>query len=568
MTETTSHPPDFRRAGEPRPVRLAIALVLLVLAGYLGAFVYCATLRFPFPFDLEWMEGGMITHAARLLRGEPIYARPSSDFVAFFYTPIYSRVLAALGALAGGLSFPLGRSISLVATLATFAMLFHAGRREAGIRGGLVAVGLYAALYRTNGTFYDLARADALALALGLAATLVAYEARSTRGAVASALLFVLAFFTKQTSAILAPFVGLYLLTVNVRRALVFGIVGATAGFAVGELEDVLSRGWFRFYILEGHQGHLFYVRNFVLEYWRDLLFLCPTLVLVPTLGASFGRRTRFVALAFGALLVAAFVQRVQTLDFPPHMYFSELWYESPRWRLLVPPIAIVSLLGLTRALGRGMDLPSPYFLFLAVGGALASDLNHSTQWAYSNCFIPVAAYASLYTGIVIAKVAEQAAMSEGAARFAALPAAMAMLVQLAALAYDPRAQTPTEADYRAERRFEEQLSRYPGPVFVPAHPLYAYRRDGTVHVHQMGISDVAFAGGLRDLPYRLERGHFPTVVTDTGCVVPDLDDWYVPVARFEYEGRELYSRTGFAVRPDILWVHRDVYARRTDRRR
>lgn len=568
MTDSVRPSSSDASAREPLAVRVAVVSVLVGLSAYVLLFLYCAAVRLTFPFDIEWMEGGMITHAARVLRGEPIYARPSTDFVAFFYTPLYPRVLALLSHLTGGLSFTLGRSVSLASTLATLAMLFYAARREAGLRAGLLAVGLYAALFRTCGAFYDLARADSFAIALGLGGCLVAYYVRSTRGAVAAAGLFVAAFFAKQTSAVIAPFVGLHLLAVDRRRAVIFGVAGAALGLAIGELEDVVSGGWFRFYILEGHQGHLFYTRNFVLEYWRDLLFLCPFVVLLPTLGASYGRTTRWLALAFVALLVAAFVNRLETLDYPPHMYFSELWYENPRWRLVVPPIAMGCLLLVTRAMARDTELPSPYFLLLAVGGALASDLNHSTQWAYSNCFMPVAAYASLYAGIVFARIVDRAATLEGLGRFAALPAAIAMLVQLAALAYDPRAQTPDERDFRAARRFEEQLARYPGPVFVPAHPLYAYRRDGTVHVHQMGISDIAFAGGLTDLPYRLERGHFPTVVTDTDCVVPGLEQWYVPVAHLAYEGRELYSRTGFAVRPSTLWIHRDVFARHPELRR
>lgn len=559
MTETESHPSDDSPRDEPLAVRLATVAVLVGLVGYVLAFLYCAIGRLTFPFDLEWMEGGMITHAARLLRGEPIYARPSTDFVAFFYTPLYARVLAVLSHVTGGLSFALGRSVSLASTLATFAMLFYAARREAGLRAGLVAVGTYAALFRTCGAFYDLARADSFAIALGLGGCLVAYYVRSTRGAVAAAGLFVAAFFAKQTTAVLAPFVGLYLLAVDRRRAVIYGVVGATLGLAIGELEDVLSGGWFRFYTVEGHQGHLFYMRNFVLEYWRDLLFLCPVVVLLPTLGASYGRWTRWLALAFTALLVAAFVDRLRTLDYPPHMYYSELWYENPRWRLLVPPVAMTALLVVARMAARQAKVPAPYFLLLAVGGALASDLNHSTQWAYSNCFMPVAAYASLYGGIVFGSFFGESSRLASAARWAPLPLAGAMIVQLAALLYDPRAQIPDDADRRALAEVEAYLAGVPGPVFMPAHPLYAYRRDGTVHVHQMGIGDVAFAGGLGDLPYRLSSGHFPTVVTDTSCAVPDLGGYYVPVHRFEYSGRALLSRTGFAVRPEIVWRHRDA---------
>src|SRR5690606_23587713 len=157
---------------------------------------------------------------------------------------------------------------------------------------------------------------------------LTAYYFPTTRGAIGAALLFVAAFFAKQTAAVIAPAVGLYLLTVDRRRALAFGATGISVGLAPGALLDWQTGGWFRFYVISGHQGHLFYTDNFLLKYWRDVLFLAPFLLLVPALGASYyGRRSRWIVLAFLALLVAAFVERASTLDYESHMYYRELWY-------------------------------------------------------------------------------------------------------------------------------------------------------------------------------------------------------------------------------------------------
>lgn len=154
-------------------------LVLAACAGYLGVFLWVAALRLVYPFEVEWMEGGMLTHAARLLDGQPIYAAPSADFVPFFYTPLYPTLLAGLSHLTGGLSFTLGRGVSLFFTLYTFALLFYIGRREAGPRAGLVAAGLYAAMFRFTGAFYDVARPDAMFVALVLSGCALAYYDRS-----------------------------------------------------------------------------------------------------------------------------------------------------------------------------------------------------------------------------------------------------------------------------------------------------------------------------------------------------------------------------------------------------
>lgn len=547
-------------SGQPSWLRVVALTPVVVSLGFALMYVACALLRVSFPWELEWMEGGMLAHAARVLRGEPIYAQPSTDFVAFFYTPLYSYLVAAFASLTGSLSFGLGRAVSLLASLATMGMLFYAARREAGVLAGLLAVGLYAALFRTCGAFYDLARADSLSLAIALAGCLIAYYAPTRRAAALAAALFVLAFLTKQTTAIMAPFVGLYLLTVDWRRALLFGVTGIGLGLGSGLALDAYHEGWFRFYTVEGHQGHLFLWGNFLLEYFRDVLFLSPFLWLVPALGASYGKYARWLVLPFLVLLAFAFKQRVETLHYEPHMYYRELWYEEPRSLLIVPPLAMAVLLLTTRVLRRSAPPPGLFFLLLALAGALASDLNHSTQWAYSNCFMPLSVFGSLYAAITFGRL-----LPTGTApreRAALITFALALLVQLVALGYDPRAQVPNQADRAALASVERILAAYPGPVFMPAHPLYSYWRDGSLQVHQMGLGDVGFAGGVGDLGARLARGLYPTVVVDEYLSIPGLEQSYVPVHSFRFEGSALLSKTGFMVRPATLWLHRSVKER------
>ena len=53
-----------------RAVALALAVWFVALLCYVFA------RRFAYPYDLEWMEGGMIAHALRLVEHQPIYAPP------------------------------------------------------------------------------------------------------------------------------------------------------------------------------------------------------------------------------------------------------------------------------------------------------------------------------------------------------------------------------------------------------------------------------------------------------------------------------------------------------------
>jgi hypothetical protein len=100
----------------PRPARAWLWL-LLALPGLLQLLLLCTAFfaRFAYPYDLEWMEGGMLTHAAQLDEGRTMYRAPSVDFIPYLYTPLYPTVLAALGKLFG-LGYQVGRAVSIVST--------------------------------------------------------------------------------------------------------------------------------------------------------------------------------------------------------------------------------------------------------------------------------------------------------------------------------------------------------------------------------------------------------------------------------------------------------------------
>jgi len=416
-------------------------------------------------------------------------------------------------------------------------------------------------LFPTCGAFYDLARVDSLSLAFALAASLIAYYRRSHAGSVLAAACVVLAFFTKQTSAIVGAFIGLSLMRRNFRHALSFGATGVALGALIGLWLEHSSEGWFSFYTLSGHQGHQFHARRFVLEYWTDLLFLCPFVALVPTLGASYGRRARlFVLLLAVPLWSVAFADRVARLNQGYNAFYRVLWYAQPRSLLLIAPLLTGALLLFVRLArpARGLRAPAGYFLSLSCGAALASALNYSTQWAHSNCFMPVALFVSLYSALLLASLFKDARVRGRREHAASIACALAVLLQWGALAYDPRTQVPTAADRAALRELQATLARFPGPVFAAAHPLYSYLRDGTIHAHAMGFNDVAYAGDFKLWGDRFKTGELPTVLVDTGGRrPPNLKTHYKKVYTFELHGETLMPRTGFQVRPRFIYAYR-----------
>ncbi|MEZ4382485.1 MAG: glycosyltransferase 87 family protein [Nannocystaceae bacterium] len=191
-------------AAAPGLGRLRRGVELLALA-WAAALALVFAARITYPLELEWMEGGSLHHALRLLRGEAIYAAPSIDFVPFLYTPLYPGLLALLASLGLPLGLALGRAVSVAAVAAIAAGLWRLVAAEGKPRAHrAAAVGLFLAGYVFAFRWYDVARADAVMYALLLwGALLIRRADGGWRRPLVAGLLVALAFWTKQTAAVL-----------------------------------------------------------------------------------------------------------------------------------------------------------------------------------------------------------------------------------------------------------------------------------------------------------------------------------------------------------------------------
>ncbi len=209
------------------------------------------------PFDLEWMEGGMLAHAWRLQHGLPLYVEPGPEFVPFIYPPGYSALLAALGSVVG-LDYAVGRLVSVLGVLAAACAIVFLGVRQAGSwLGGLCGAAAYMGLFRASGGFYDLVRPDALGV--GLVAWSVALALERRRGAeVASGLLLCAAFLVKHNFAAFGvPLVlGLWMRPQGLWPAIRFTLASAVPALALTVLWQIRSDGRFLTYLLEVPRAH------------------------------------------------------------------------------------------------------------------------------------------------------------------------------------------------------------------------------------------------------------------------------------------------------------------------
>jgi hypothetical protein len=236
---------------EPRrrvPLPAAIwALVAGLIGIYLVLFVLSAAGRLARPFDeFTYGESWLLDGGRQVARGEGLYASPDRlPLMQIAYTPLYYLAVGGLERVVGDHGYAVGRALSLVATLVgSFALVCSVRCLTGRWRFGWLAGGLLLTQNLTLLLWGTLERVDALALGL----TLVGLALYTMRYTSAAAVLFVLAFFTKQTFVV-APIAAALALWPCRKSLLRFS--GIVAGGVLGGLLLVtwLSDGWFWWHI-------------------------------------------------------------------------------------------------------------------------------------------------------------------------------------------------------------------------------------------------------------------------------------------------------------------------------
>ena len=111
---------------------LTYALVVGALA-FVAVYLFVATARMGYPYELEWMESGLVDGVGRILDGAPLYVEPSVEFIPFAYPPLYHWLSAAVASITGLSYLPL-RLVSLLSSLGSLLLIHALVRRETGAR--------------------------------------------------------------------------------------------------------------------------------------------------------------------------------------------------------------------------------------------------------------------------------------------------------------------------------------------------------------------------------------------------------------------------------------------------
>lgn len=306
---------------------LSLGLALAVVAPMLRDLAVVFTARIRFPFDIDWIESGQLYHARRLLDGAPIYRDASQGFLPHPYPPFHYVVLGALAPMFG-LSHATGRALSVACTVAVMFALAWATYRTAtrprtpsttashsrvasrasvateprarwslralGLVLGLLVLGAVARTYPHVYGWYDLARSDALAAALPIAAGMVLAlpsGAITRRRTLVAALLLTAGMYTKQTCVFFVPALVATTWLEDRRRA--WELLFATALFSSVTLValEVATRGAFHGWLLST-QAHALELRRLP-ESVMLVVNACPTMLLVPVVLVFFRRAKR-----------------------------------------------------------------------------------------------------------------------------------------------------------------------------------------------------------------------------------------------------------------------------------
>ncbi len=201
--------------------RAANVLLWVASVTLLAALVVTWARRLFYPYDLEWMEGGMLAHAWRMRQELPLYPEPGPDWTPFIYPPGYAAIVAALGSFVP-LHPALGRVVSLLGTALASGSLVHVlHRRGASMSLSVGLVACFLGSYPATGAFLDLVRPDGAYI--GLVALSVALALDGRRGTAASSgLVLAAAFLVKHNAATFGFPILLGLLLRDRRQALAF----------------------------------------------------------------------------------------------------------------------------------------------------------------------------------------------------------------------------------------------------------------------------------------------------------------------------------------------------------
>jgi hypothetical protein len=489
---------------------------LAVFAAAVFAAIYFITAipRVLYPYDLDFVEDGLLMHSLRFAQGQPVYAAPSADFAADNYTPLYLWLGGLLFKFTGPGLLPL-RLSSLAATLTTAALIFCIARRESGLVWlGLACAGLYLGGHRISGFWYELARVDSLFVTLTLGGVALGIYSRPAGSLearrVLAAVVLSLAFFTKQTGAAFAVWLFIHLLITQGRRAWLFGIAYSALTIIPFILLNIASDGWFAFYTLGIASGN----------------------------PVEWERAARYVVFELFGVMGGLSVL-----------------------------LALAGILAWRRA-GWGAIRVQPWLAAMAVA-IFVSGVGRSSVGGNLNNLMIGYGFLCLAPAILMRELREHPLTprrTSGVPHWHIRLISAAIIIQFALGVYNPLRYIPTPEMQQSGDRLVARIAAIDGEVLVMMHPYYALLAGKTPSAQIAMLWRAHARGGLplpEDFTERIRDGYYSAIISDETLFETDpairelLAAYYAPTAILE-TSESPPAITGMFARPQVIYIPKE----------
>ncbi len=544
----------MKRWTVPTPHTLPV-LAAVLLCGLLAS-TWAA--RLGYPYDLEWMEGGMLAHSWRLQQGLGLYVEPSSEWIPFVYPPGYASVVALMGR-DGGLSLTLGRMVGLMGALWAAGALGwivwrHSADRAMAFCGGAAFLGTYAA----SGAFFDLVRPDALGMAC-LAWSIAIGLERHRHAPLTAGLLLCAAFLVKHnTAAFGLPILLGIGLRDGVKPALRFGLAAAIPAGLMTVWLQWGSAGHFLNYLIAVPSSHPTIWTRVMPGMPRELGTALPVAMSASAIwftlhrSVSGGPRPVFsvalpvwVGIAFGMWVASLGAVTNAAFPFPAAL---------GAWALGAGATALaVAILGRTQWSWR-----AGFGLGVALTALVVVALMRAHNGGYLNVYMPLHWVVCLAFALAMARAARH---PRGLVRWSA---ALAMCAQLlwSAGTLDRAKLSPTAIDRGRGDAFVAAVARVPGPVLSPFAGWIPVQGGHEPGFHLIALWDLDHEEGpyqeyVSEIRKSIAQGHFGAVVQGSQPMDYGIHDNYRSLERIAPEDRQLAPKTGWAVGPVSILVPR-----------
>lgn len=489
--------------------------MLLIASASVLSFIIVAIIRINYPYELEWIEEGILAHVMRVIQGQPIYVHPTLEYVPFIYPPLFYYLSAFLANIIGAGYAPL-RIISFLSSLGIAAIVFLFVKRETkDLLSSFIASSFFISCYSAVLFWYDIGRVDVLTLFLFFSFLYLIRFYSSYIIYMVAGILITLSFLSKQEGLPLSIPIIIYLYFIDWRKAIVLTV-------------SLILSLMFAVILLD-------YINNSIFSYYTISL---PLKILKNSI-----QPTRLISIWTKDLIKPIPILISLYIYF---LLFAKKYLTDKRYTFYIV-ISICIILGCL-----------PY---------------RTIRYGNSNALMPAFIILAIVSGIAFFLIKTQLETSSlDIKNKLKIMFYFVVIIHFILLIYTPVEVLPTETQRANEEKLIAEISKIKGEVFIPSHSYLATFAGKRESAHISGLDDLLSSDDsmyrnylFNDLMNALKEQRYGAIVTDQfwftngGEIMKQMSKYY-EVERDEDGMVKTYrlSNQDFS-RPTIIFIPRNT---------